>query len=298
MKFMPNFCVCGCEDALVVFSTQDYNFNTTDYICDIKRCVNCDSIFPDVFPDSISIDKAYSTYYTRELSSSSMPWKRRVVRYLQGELAIRALPENAKNVLDFGCGSGDFLIEVSSQRPATSLFGTDISSPPKGFQDYFQFLEYGDLHGDDQKYDWVTLSHVIEHVRDPIETISSLTKVLAVDGSIWISTPNANCFLFKEFGQYARDVDFPRHRLVFSDKLIKELFERLGYRVTFMPPPLINTALCFFQCMRNLLRDTSLPFRTRLWRAACAITKCFKVFILRRKINSSLRSEIVLVATK
>tara|TARA_B110000858_G_C17705203_1_gene427876 strand:- start:5 stop:199 length:195 start_codon:yes stop_codon:yes gene_type:complete len=55
MNFNDNACICGSAKSIVIFKSYDYNFNTTDYLSDIRKCANCGSIFPDVFPDSSSV---------------------------------------------------------------------------------------------------------------------------------------------------------------------------------------------------------------------------------------------------
>ena len=298
MNFHHNACICGSAKSSVIFKSYDYNFNTTNYLSDIRKCANCSSIFPDVFPDSRSLGIAYSSYYTRELTSGPMPLKRRFLRYLQGDYSFRSLPLGARSLLDYGCGSGEFLLEIQALRSELRVAGSDISTPPAGYQNYFKFYEYGAIDKAGENFDNITLSHVIEHVVDPLKTFSSLTEILESNGSIWISTPNADSSLINEFREYARDVDFPRHRIIFTYKAIEVFLDRCGYNCNFLMPPLVNTFTCFFQCLRNLINDKSLSLGARYWRSTCAAVNLIKTHLIFNKRNIRARSEIVCVATK
>jgi hypothetical protein len=89
-------------------------------------------------------------------------------------------------------------------------------------------------------------------VPDPRETILSLADCIASDGAIWISTPNAQSFLFDSLQGYARDADFPRHRQIFSRKGLVELLQESGFTLKFHSPPRVNAILNFFASMRSL----------------------------------------------
>ncbi len=300
MNFNDNACICGSakSKSIVIFKSYDYNFNTTDYLSDIRKCASCGSIFPDVFPDSSSLGIAYSSYYTRELTRGPMPLKRRFIRYLQGEFRFRSLPLEARSLLDYGCGSGDFLLEIQALRSELRVAGSDISTPPEGYQKYFKFYEHEAIDKTGESFDYITLNHVIEHDVDSFKTFSSLTGILESNGSIWIATPNADSFLINEFREHARDIDFPRHRIIFTHKAIEDFLDRCGYNCNFLMPPLVNTFMCFFTCLRNLMNDKSLSLGTRYWRSTCAAVNLIKTHLIFNKRNIHARSEIVCIATK
>jgi SAM-dependent methyltransferase len=298
MNFYQNRCICGSTKSTSMFKAKDHNFKTTNYISDIKKCNSCGSIFPDVFPDSNSLDSAYSEYYTRELTSGAMTLKRKFLRYLQGEFSYRSLKPGLNNLLDYGCGSGDFLLEIQKMQPECTLYGSDISTPPEGYKDYFKFYENKNLNNIKEKFENITMSHVIEHVENPIDTLTSFLGIMEDNCSVWIATPNANSFLINEFGEHARDIDFPRHRLIFSYENMKDTLERCGYDCRFIVPPLVNTFMCFFQCLRNLINDKTLPFHSRLWRSVCSIFNLVNKHLIFNKKNLHTRSEIICIASK
>ena len=178
MNFIKNHCVCGHDKSSNIFKAIDCNFATTNESSEIQKCHRCKSIFPEIFPDSDSLGLAYNFYYTRELNEQKFTLKKRLLRFFQGSIATDLFPNKLKNLLDYGCGSGDFLIEVSKKFPNINLFGSDISKPPDGYEKYFKFYDNDNLYLDNNKYNWISLNHVFEHLEDSFSTIYSLNSIL------------------------------------------------------------------------------------------------------------------------
>lgn len=243
MNYQPNACVCGARDSNLAFPVADWNFACTTEIGLMMRCLGCGSLYPDRFPDADTIALAYRSYYTMsERRTAASRFRRLLLETLQGELTNRHLPNNARRVLDFGCGSGGWLARMKKSRPELALAGTDITKPGLSAPS-FRWVGPSDLPAERNSFDWITLSHVIEHVFDPRQTLLSLSGCLAPGGAIWIATPNAKSFLFSRLEGRARDADFPRHRQVFSRQGLVELLYDCGFEAEFKIPPRINAVL-------------------------------------------------------
>lgn len=245
MKYQANVCVCGERSSEPAFPIADWNFACTAEIGSMMRCHSCGSLFPDRFPDEETIAEAYSNYYTMSKRRTfTSRCKRLILEVFQGELAVRHLPSEARSVLDFGCGSGGWLVRMSEIRPDLTLTGTDIAKPTHTDQS-FRWVNVSKLSTERKTFDWITLSHVIEHVHDPRQTLLSLKGCLAPGGAVWIATPNAKSFLFSSLKGRARDADFPRHRQIFSRQGLSQLLHECGFEVEFRVPPRINAVLNF-----------------------------------------------------
>jgi len=163
----------------------------------------------------VSLPKAYRDYYTGRPPRPRRGFGPRAgLNRTRRDYLRRALPGEARRVLDFGCGSGAFLALIAAVRPDAELFGTDFHPPPPGRTD-FEWLAPDALEAA-APFDWITLGHVIEHVADPSALVSRLAGLLAPGGGLWISTPNADGFLTGAAGAWSRDIDIPRHRAVFT----------------------------------------------------------------------------------
>lgn len=209
----------------------------------MRRCRACGSLFPSRFPDPASIGLAYSSYYTApEKRGLVSRLKRALLDEMQGDVATRQVPRIAGRVLDFGCGSGEWLAKLHASNPHLNLSGTDITRPGEGPLS-FQWIEPSELASHKSGFDWITMSHVIEHLPDPRETLQTLAACLAPGGAIWIATPNADGYLFASLRGRARDADFPRHRQIFSAGSLAQILEDCGLDTSFQMAPRINSLL-------------------------------------------------------
>lgn len=86
--------------------------------------------------------------------------------------------KNINSVLDFGCATGDSAIIFKIFFPHIQIFLYDISESgmQKALSKYSRFLPVS-RHVDEQKYDLVYCSNVIEHVSEPRELVDSLISL-------------------------------------------------------------------------------------------------------------------------
>jgi len=230
------------------------------------RCRACGALYPDRFPTPASLPDAYHRYYTDRPPRPRHGFgPRALVNRTRRDYLRRALPGDAGRVLDFGCGSGAFLALVAAVRPDAKLFGTDFRSPPQGLIQ-FEWLAPEALE-EAAPFDWITLGHVLEHVADPSALVSRLASLLAPGGGLWISTPNADGFLLGSAGPWSRDIDFPRHRSVFTRLALRQLLIECGLEAEDLPSPRLNASLTTLATLANIARDRAGSPRERVWAA-------------------------------
>ena len=99
-----------------------------------------------------------------------------------------------KKIADFGCGSGDFLKLV--QPYCADVIGVELQ------QNYVDELNANGIPCtnnletiNDKSLDGIVSFHVIEHLPNPIETLSALMRKVVSGGQILIEVPHANDFL-------------------------------------------------------------------------------------------------------
>lgn len=134
-----------------------------------------------------------------------------------------------------------------------ACFGTDLFAP-NDRPAPFTWLDIDDI-GVGDPFDWITLGHVLEHLADPSDALTRLAGALASGGGLWLATPNADSFLFAAAGPWARDIDFPRHREIFSRTGVERLAARTGLTCRFTSPPRLNAILNVASTARNILAD-------------------------------------------
>lgn len=85
---------------------------------------------------------------------------------------------------------------------------------------------------DGRRFDVVSLSHVLEHLPDPMDALKRLRDLVADDGFLHIEIPNLNSLA----RYYARDewrhYVPPRHLVYFSNKTLRAALTQSGFAVT------------------------------------------------------------------
>jgi 2-polyprenyl-3-methyl-5-hydroxy-6-metoxy-1,4-benzoquinol methylase len=129
----------------------------------------------------------------------------------------------SKTILDVGAGTGDFLnicknnnwkvLGIEPNLDARKIAGE------KGI-----YLKKNLLDINDQKFDVITLWHVLEHVEDLKDTIKILNSLLKPNGRIVIAVPNYKSYDAQFYKEYWAAFDVPRHLWHFSQSTIQKLF--------------------------------------------------------------------------
>jgi SAM-dependent methyltransferase len=135
-------------------------------------------------------------------------------------------------LLDVGCGAGLFLRrmrdlgwEVSGVEPDP----TAAAIAAQGFPVAVGTLEQARLPAG--YFDVVTMSHVIEHLPNPVTTLRECCRILKPGGVLLIYTPNAASMGSQTFGRHWVGWDPPRHLLLFTPAPLRGTVERAGFRV-------------------------------------------------------------------
>jgi len=136
---------------------------------------------------------------------------------------INSFKTPSKNILDVGAGTGDFLKvcknnswNVAGIEP--SLEARNIAEK-KGVSLKENLAEFKNI-----KFDVITLWHVLEHVENLSEYISTLNNLLADDGRLIIAVPNHKSYDANYYKQFWAAFDVPRHLWHFSQTSISKLF--------------------------------------------------------------------------
>lgn len=127
------------------------------------------------------------------------------------------------SLLDVGAATGDFLKvakekgwEVNGMEPNKSA--TELALK-KGIQ-----LEPSLNEFSGRVFDVVTMWHVLEHVPNLEETISTLSNLVESGGTLIIAVPNFKSFDAKHYGKFWAAYDAPRHLWHFSKESMEKLF--------------------------------------------------------------------------
>jgi 2-polyprenyl-3-methyl-5-hydroxy-6-metoxy-1,4-benzoquinol methylase len=81
----------------------------------------------------------------------------------------------------------------------------------------------------DDTFDAVVLSHVIEHVVDPIQTLRECRRILRPGGRLAMATPNANSWGHRLYGSAWFALEPPRHLRIFTVPSLTSVAAHAGF---------------------------------------------------------------------
>lgn len=154
------------------------------------------------------------------------------LRDLAGAGIMFVRGESRGKLLDVGCGVGVFLARM--RELGWQVIG--VEADPKTARIAQQ--EFGlraipisleEAHLADESIDVVTMSHVIEHVRQPETLLREAWRVLKPGGRIVIVTPNVRSLGHRTFGACWQHLSPPYHLQLFSASSLLSMASRAGF---------------------------------------------------------------------
>lgn len=190
---MPDSCpLCGGSERPVVSERDRHGKPLKTVIC-----LDCGTVANDPIPTDEELAQFYRTDYRTEYKGVAEPRMRQVWRNFGRTAkhigAFRDFYRDRKRCLDMGAGSGEFMYLAG--RIGMDCLGIE---PDERYSAYCrdrlgltvrsQTLEESDFA--DGSFDLIRLSHVLEHMRDPVRSLKTLRRWLDDDGLIYIEVPN------------------------------------------------------------------------------------------------------------
>jgi predicted SAM-dependent methyltransferase len=104
-------------------------------------------------------------------------------------------------------------------------------------------------------FDAITMSHVIEHLHDPLAALRECYRILRPGGVLWVATPNLGSYGHKLFGRDWRGLEPPRHLGIFTRESLKAGLKETGFEVSGQPRVSYSTHY-IFQASAAIARGT------------------------------------------
>ncbi|WP_299098170.1 class I SAM-dependent methyltransferase [uncultured Winogradskyella sp.] len=179
-----------------------------------------------------------SEYYKSEDYISHTDTKRNLLEFVYHKVReislkrklklINSFQSETKQLLDIGCGTGDFL--QTALKDSWSIAGIEPNESARQIANsktnnaVFETEELSKLKPN--SFDVITLWHVLEHLPD-LEMHTALFKsLLKPNGTLVIAVPNYKSYDAQYYKKFWAAYDVPRHLWHFSKTSISELFKK------------------------------------------------------------------------
>ena len=134
-------------------------------------------------------------------------------------------------LLDIGCGTGDFLYACNNKGFLISGIEPNKKARKLAENKIKDITILDSIFNATQKFDVITMWHVLEHVTNLDEYLVKLKSLLVEDGVLIIAVPNFKSYDAKYYKEFWAAYDVPRHLWHFSKKAIIDLFTKVDLKV-------------------------------------------------------------------
>jgi 2-polyprenyl-3-methyl-5-hydroxy-6-metoxy-1,4-benzoquinol methylase len=195
------------------------------------QCGNCGTIYLHPYPKKDEVNQYYDkTFSYAETNLTKDRLKKRAADIVDKMFKMN---KKGRRFLDIGVGHGYFIQEVAKHNgeyigiePSKKLFMSLINRDNVRNETIEKFLE-----GTKTKFDFINLSHVLEHVSEPVNLLMGLKNLLSEEGVLYIETPNAGSWLAKIEKQEYIYLTPPDHLNIFSISGLVRLCSKLDFAI-------------------------------------------------------------------
>ncbi len=261
-----NCCVCDADDAEIIGTGKDFEYQTSDDVFTAMQCKTCGLVYLNPRPDVSEFDRIYPpTYHAFDFSEEEFGFVHKVRSRLEANrlLALaKDLGDDAK-ILDVGCGDGFHLRLLRDfGNKNWTLEGLDASEQAveaankSNIKVHLGTAENNDLP--ENTYDLAFLIQTIEHVEKPNQVLPAICRVLKPNGKLVIVTDNTDSLDFGYFkSSHWGGYHFPRHWNLFNRNALTKLAEKSGFEIAEITT--IVSPVNWVYSIHNALVDANAP---------------------------------------
>ena len=284
--------LCGATGHLLYAGLRDRYFDAPG-VWSMRRCTDkeCGLVWTDPLVDRKAVGSFYARYYTHEevadgpdilrlmhhklvafrvnLRANKTSRALVLLAHFLGlahpagsaemDHAVLHLPppvHRGQRLLDVGSGSGKHIRYLEQLGLMVEAIEPDvqaaISAQTRGVK-----ITVGDFMTHDfgrSRFDFITMSHVIEHLHDPISAVRKARHLLLPGARLVVITPNVRSRGHKRFGRHWSMLDAPRHLTLFDAQTMGIIARRGGLEVE-----MLETTVCYarevFVLSRRLMKE-------------------------------------------
>ena len=231
---------CGAQSFSTYLTVKDHFLSKEDF--KLELCNSCNLLFTNPRP---TLDRIGDYYKSEEYVSHSSTKKGFVNKVygkvrsytLKRKIALLKQLSSGKELLDIGAGTGHFL--AKAKESGLDVLGLEPDSDARKVALTENGIELKDLsllHDLDQKFDFVTMWHVLEHVYNLQDDLTKISSLVKQNGVLIIAVPNYTSFDAQHYKKFWAAYDVPRHLYHFSPNSMIPLVESKGLKFEQMLP--------------------------------------------------------------
>lgn len=228
-------CSESIENCLFItnVSISQRNDSQMDGNLNVYKCIKCNFYFTSSHSDESNYDHYYLTHNNYGA----------VVDYYDDKTlqSIKFLVSNIQDkdstILDYGCGNKQLYNGMKKYFANTDCY--DVGYPPI----------------EKTSYDYIIVSHVLEHIYNPKEFLSNIRKHINKNGNIYIEVPNADGYLeTKQSYGILQEINI-EHINFFTPSSLSSFMESNGFSVEIISTGHFNlNNICDYPVIRGLFK--------------------------------------------
>lgn len=227
--------VCSGNKFSIKITCTDHMLSNEKFI--LTECANCSFLFTNPRPTSKDIGTYYKSdeYISHSNKSTNLiNTIYKIARHFTMSKKVSLINSitNQKTILDYGCGTGDFLYTSQKNGWKITGFEPDKIAREKAIDlTKTNVLSSIEELKQIQEVSLITLWHVLEHITELNSTFDTLKSKLSVNGKFLIAVPNHESYdaiLYKDFWAA---YDVPRHLYHFSQDTMKLFLNKHGLKI-------------------------------------------------------------------
>lgn len=239
---LNNCPVCQSASLKSFLMVRDYSVSGQEFKLD--QCSECGFVFTNPRPGPEEIGPYYKSEDYISHTNSSRGLMNKIYQFARARAIknklrlIEAHKPRPRTLLDYGCGTGEFLAaarnngftcagiepDVDARKLAIANHKLNVEAP-----DHLAKLPQG-------TFGVITLWHVLEHIHQLHETLQQLKRCLSSEGVLIIAVPNRTAYDALKYGQHWAAYDVPRHLYHFSIPDMQKLMKEAGFTCNEIKP--------------------------------------------------------------
>ncbi len=226
--------ICNGKKFDSFYKCIDYTKSKEEF--SLVKCTECNFLITSPRPNSNSLSQYYESenyishtnnsknfidYIYKRVRSITLKWKLNLIKRYK----------HNGNLLDYGCGTGEFLnVCQLANWQSNGIEPAQVARQKASNLTKLPIAESLNQLAS-EKFDVITLWHVLEHVEDLNEKISELKGCLAEGGIILIAVPNYESLDAKKYKSSWAGYDVPRHLWHFNQPTMRSLLIKHGLKL-------------------------------------------------------------------